>query len=200
MERSFHDAAMRETVTTLVRAIEPYDEQEQAHIDAVGAWLASGAPFTRTQPPDVPPQHLVAYVALVDPATQHLLLVDHRKASLWLPGGGHVEPGEHPRATAARECGEEFGIEPVFLFEEPLFLTVTRTVGSTAGHTDVSLWYVMHTSIDAPLTYDQGEFAAVRWFAFDAIPSERSDPHMRRFVQKLEARLQADAPSAITSP
>lgn len=28
-----------------------------------------------------------------------VLLVDHKNAQLWLPTGGHVEPGEHPRDT-----------------------------------------------------------------------------------------------------
>ena len=40
----------------------------------------------------------------------HVLLVDHRMAQLWLPNGGHVEPGEHPRDTVVRELKEEIGL------------------------------------------------------------------------------------------
>ncbi len=190
---------MRDTLQALVAAIEPLDSEEREHIDATIRWLASGAPFVRTVPPDVPPQHLVSYVVLVDHAAQKLLLVDHHKARLWLPGGGHVEPGEHPRTTAARELGEELGVEALFVDDAPLFLTVTRTVGAVAQHTDVSLWYILHGSADEPLHFDQGEFAGVCWFGFDAVPWQRSDPHMRRFVAKLRARLGAYVPRSMAS-
>jgi hypothetical protein len=33
----------------------------------------------------------------------------------------------------------------------------------------------------------------VRWFSFDEIPYERSDPHMRRFVAKMRSSLAAQA-------
>ena len=35
------------------------------------------------------------------------------EASLWLPTGGHVEPGEDPSDTVERECQEELGIPAV---------------------------------------------------------------------------------------
>ncbi|MFI5343447.1 MAG: NUDIX domain-containing protein [Chlamydiales bacterium] len=38
-------------------------------------------------------------------------LVDHKKANLWLPAGGHVEPNEHPRETVKREILEELSIQ-----------------------------------------------------------------------------------------
>ncbi len=46
---------------------------------------------------------------------QKLLLVDHKKAGLWLPSGGHVEIDEHPQTTVQREVREELGIEATFL-------------------------------------------------------------------------------------
>ncbi len=73
------------------------------------AWIASGVQIFRTAKPDVPPKHLVAYFALVDPAPRSMLLVDHRNAGLWLPTGGHVEPDEDLAATVTREAREELG-------------------------------------------------------------------------------------------
>ena len=70
------------------------------------------------------------------------LLVDHKKAELWLPPGGHVDPGEDPQETFRREAMEELGIDAEFLFDKPILLTMTKTVGYVAKHTDVSLWYL----------------------------------------------------------
>jgi 8-oxo-dGTP diphosphatase len=64
--------------------------------------------------------------------------------------------------------------------------TCTTTVGITAGHTDVSLWYVVRGNCAHELKFDETEFNAVRWFQFSQVPFERSDPHLRRFIRKLE--------------
>jgi 8-oxo-dGTP pyrophosphatase MutT (NUDIX family) len=39
-----------------------------------------------------------------------VLLLYHRKLGLWLPPGGHVEPGELPDEAAVREVLEETGV------------------------------------------------------------------------------------------
>jgi 8-oxo-dGTP diphosphatase len=182
---------MHTQIAETVRSIQPYDALEQAHVDATIAWIDSGAPLCRVAKPATPPQHLVSYAALVDPASELLLLVDHRQSGLWLPSGGHVEPGEHPDATARRELWEELRIPARFVFPRPLFLTVTQTVGATARHTDVSLWYVLQADSRAALWYDQGEFQQIAWFSLGGLPLERTDPHMGRFVAKLRHALAA---------
>ncbi len=67
-------------------------------------------------------------------------------------------------------------------------VTCTATVGLTAGHTDVSLWYVVHAHATQVLTVDEGEFETARWFPFAEVPVDRSDPHLRRFIHKLSRR------------
>ena len=175
---------MRQIIADLVRTIRPYDPLEATHQQETLAWLASGAPLFRTQKPATPPQHLVAYVVLFDPAQQKLLLVDHKNAGLWLPSGGHVEVDEHPGATAAREFFEELGLYAHFVWPEPLFLTVTATVGGVR-HIDVSLWYVVHGDATQLLVYDTSEFHGIAWFALNQLPLTRCDPHLARFAAKL---------------
>lgn len=175
---------MRQIIADLVHAIHPYDPLEATHQRETLAWLASGAPLFRTQKPATPSQHLVAYVALFDATQTKLLLVDHKNAGLWLPSGGHVEVDEHPRATAARELQEELGLDAHFVWPDPLFLTVTETVGGVR-HIDVSLWYVVQADATQPLAYDATEFHDIAWFALDQLPLTRSDPHLARFVAKL---------------
>ncbi len=175
----------RKEIAEIVRSITPLDETERAHIEDVFDWIASGVEIFRQRKPDVPPKHLVSYFLLWDAEANKILLVDHIKAGLWLPAGGHVEPHEHPVAAVKREANEELGIEANFLLPDPLFLTVTRTVGETAGHTDVSLWYVLIADEHDRLSPDPSEFREVHWFDPGEVPIHQSDPHMRRFLEKL---------------
>lgn len=176
---------LREEILAEMASILPVDLLEKEHLDFVKAWIASGAEIFRIEKPDVPNIHLVSYFIVIDPDTNSLLLVDHKIAELWLPSGGHVEPNEHPKETVKREIQEELGIEAEFLFENPLFLTVTKTVGNVTPHTDVSLWYVLKGKRDQMLKFNSEEFHQIKWFHLDEIPYERTDPHMRRFVAKV---------------
>jgi 8-oxo-dGTP diphosphatase len=175
---------MRNEIASIVAAIDPIDELERMHRDSTVEWIRSGALIFRTKKPDVPPKHLVSYFAVIDQRRGKLLLVDHKLAGLWLPSGGHVEPDEAPDATVVRELSEELGLTADFIHASPLFITVTRT-RKDGGHTDVSLWYLIRGDSSCAIEFDRGEFHGVRWFGFDEIPFERSDPHIRRFVEKL---------------
>jgi len=98
-------------IAELVAAIEPFDETERSHQVDVLSWLDRTADIYRRVKPATPPVHLVSYTVLADPRDWSLFLVDHILARLWLPPGGHVEPGEDPAVTARREAREELGIE-----------------------------------------------------------------------------------------
>lgn len=181
---------MRTAIREEVASIEPFDELERAHRAEALAWIDSGVELCRTQKPAIPPKHLVSYFVLVD--HDHVLLVDHKNAQLWLPSGGHVEPGEHPRATVARELRDELGLELDCTVEAPLMLTISETVGITRGHTDVSLWYVVNADRRVALEFDAEEFHSAQWFHFSEAPVSRSDPHLQRFLGKLATRANQD--------
>ncbi|WP_412748719.1 NUDIX hydrolase [Krasilnikovia sp. M28-CT-15] len=175
----------------MVWQLQPIDELEDAHRRQTLQWLRCTDDVFRRIKPAVPPQHLVSYVVPVDPVDGSILLVDHVNAGLWLPPGGHVEVDEHPAQTAQREVHEELGLiaDQHELAERPLFLTVTRTVGMDAGHTDVSLWFVLSCPREQALTPDQGEFHRVRWWTpaeLRTADTSRFDPHLPRFLGKLE--------------
>jgi 8-oxo-dGTP pyrophosphatase MutT (NUDIX family) len=180
---------MRNAIRDLISSIDPLDQIEEDHIEFTLRWIASGKEIFRIAKPATPDTHLVSYFVVLDQYTNKLLLVDHKKALLWLPSGGHVEKDEHPAKTVRREAKEELGIEVDFVFDQPLFLTVAKTVGLTTGHTDVSLWYVLKGDSNVSLNYDREEFNTVRWFDLEDIPYDRSDPHMKRFIEKLRVRM-----------
>jgi 8-oxo-dGTP diphosphatase len=179
---------MRCRVREEMLAIEPLDDLEREHLADAVSWLDSGADIYRTAKPATPPKHLVAYFVVVD--RDCVLLVDHKDAGLWLPPGGHVELDEHPRDTVRREFFEELGIEAPHPIGAPLMLTRSTTVGRSAGHVDVSLWYALSADRERLIDYDQCEFNTVRWFTFAEVPFDRSEPHLKRFLRKLERQRQ----------
>lgn len=154
-------------------------------------WIDSGRPLHRIAKPAMPPKHLVSYALLIDPAARKALLIDHRLACLWLPTGGHVEPGEEPWVAAQRELVEELGVTGTFLPQwerVPFFLTVTWTAGRTARHIDVSLWYAFAGSSAQEVQADRREARATRWWNFDDVhhgQDTRFDPHLPRAIDKL---------------
>lgn len=88
-----------------------------------------------------------------------------------------MEPGENPRETVRREAREKLGIDAEF--------TVTKTVGTVARHTGVSLCYFLKGDPNRALNYDLEEFYQICWFAIDEIPFQKLDPDIVRFIQKM---------------
>lgn len=174
-------------ITETINSIVPLDKREEEHLFFTRKWIDSGAEIFRIAKPATPDPHLVAYFLLLDPIHKKILLVDHKKAELWLPAGGHVELNEHPKETVKREVLEELNTEAEFLLPTPFFLTVTQTVGQTAGHTDVSIWYLLKGDVDMSYQFDREEFNQIRWFSSVDVPYEHSDPHMQRCLEKLKS-------------
>lgn len=187
------DHAPRARVRDLIAGMSPsHDPLEHEHRAQALAWIDSGAPLWRTEAPATPDPHLVTYIVPFDAATGRVLLVDHRKAGLWLPPGGHAEPGEDPRATVVREAREELDVAAVFhsLTDDlPLLLTATPTRGARP-HTDVSLWFLIDLPATTAIRPDPSEFAAARWVSVgghDFVPGVTCEPHLHRLEAKLRS-------------
>jgi 8-oxo-dGTP diphosphatase len=181
-----------------VERIDPYDELEAEHRDDVLAWLSQTDDVFRRRSPDLPDKHLVSYFAVFDEGgsdgrAPSLLLVDHRKAGLWLPPGGHVDVGEHPWATVQREAAEELSLTAAPTAHwgtEPGFVTVTRTRGP-GSHLDVSLWFVLSARETDVIGFDHTEFRAIAWFSLAELAATDPttlDPHQHRFLSKLSSQ------------
>ncbi len=141
-----------EIASELISALTPFDAIESDHRTRAMTWLRETDDVCRRRKPATPSPHLVSYFVPLDPTERRMLLVEHRLAGLWLPPGGHVEPGEHPVATVFREATEELDLAATLLNGQttPFFLTWTQTVGANS-HIDVSLWYLLHGEADREL-------------------------------------------------
>jgi 8-oxo-dGTP pyrophosphatase MutT (NUDIX family) len=184
---------MRNIILQIIESIKPFDTLEAEHLLNAVKWIQSGEEIFRLEKPAIPPRHLVSYFVLIDPSRKKILLVDHIKAGLWLPSGGHIEKDEHPAATVEREILEELNCTADFLYPNPIFLTETVTVGKTAGHIDVSLWYALKADSQREIMYDTEEFNGYKWFDYNEILDmeiSRFDPHMHRFTKKLFMHLE----------
>ncbi len=179
---------MKPQITQLISQIKPLDALEAEHISNAIEWINSGVEIFRIEKPATPPKHLVSYFVLIDPEKKKIMLVDHIKAGLWLPAGGHVEKDEHPNTTVEREIQEELFMSADFISTNPFFITQTITNAKTLSHTDVSLWYLLKADSTREIRFDPGEFNGYKWFDYEEILNgdiAKFDPHMHRFTKKL---------------
>ena len=112
-----------------------------------------------------PREHFCVMVLPLDPASQQLLAVHHRKAGKWLFPGGHIEPGESPIQTLNREAQEELGLPPQFSETAlPFLVTLTdgiRNLGrECTTHYDV--WFLLEAD-RGKVNVGSEEFHESRW-------------------------------------
>jgi 8-oxo-dGTP pyrophosphatase MutT (NUDIX family) len=108
------------------------------------------------------------------------LLHRHRKLSMWLPPGGHVEPDEDPVQAVLREIEEETGLTVALLpqtpvvggFSAPRQLTPPVTIlvedidEPGRPHQHIDMIYFTQPAGDATLTPEHGEW---RWVTRDEL-------------------------------
>jgi 8-oxo-dGTP diphosphatase len=183
---------LKSVITALVSDFKPADDLGLEQRQDVLAWLGGTDDIFRRVKPRTPSPHLVSYFLLIDRPAASVLLCDHRLSGLWLPTGGHVEPGEHPADTARREVVEELGVTAEFdpeFGEQPFFLTMAETAGPPAlRHVDVSFWFALAGRAGQRLDPDPREFAGVRWWPtadLRAASPGQFDPHMLRALDAL---------------
>lgn len=103
-----------------------------------------------------------------------VLLLFHKKLQMWLPPGGHIEPGELPDQAAVREVQEETGLQ-VELVSAPAFtgvpgpLPLARPEGIqlediAPGHQHIDLIYFARPAAGTDPVPNAAEAGAVGWF------------------------------------
>jgi len=159
-----------------------------AGADFVEGASLTGATITREAAHAGGAWHRSVQVWLADPSASAVLLQlrsAHKDThpNLWdVSVAGHVDAGERPAATAARECAEELGLAGLRL--RHLGTAVSTTRGRVPGAAapwlcnELQEVYVGHIDQARELTLEAAEVAAVCWLPADALGAAllRGDP------------------------
>jgi 8-oxo-dGTP pyrophosphatase MutT (NUDIX family) len=134
------------------------------------------------------PGHLTATTAVLSHDGTRVLLTLHPKAGMWLPMGGHCEPGDRTLTEVAlREAMEESGIPGLELLPGPLALDkhLVWCHPPDSRHFDVEYAAVAPAGAEAVIS---DESLDLRWFPIEDIP-EPSDEATRRLAARGQAAL-----------
>ena len=147
----------RKGLRDAVAARRPVDARER---DSIAAFLAVYGDLDAPFDEHASPTHVTASAIITDDAG--VLLHLHKRLSMWLQPGGHVDPGETPWQAALREAHEETGL-PVTATAEPAHLLHVDVHPGPRGHTHLDARYRMNAPHVDP-TPPEGESQDVRWF------------------------------------
>jgi len=133
--------------------------------------------------------HLGTFFLPINKKSRSIYLVNHIKAKMWIPPGGHVEKNELPIETVRREFFEELNypltIEKIELFN--LSITpINRPWENCVTHYD--FWYSVEVE-KIPFKFLKKEFYYGDWFDFDiGIKKIRRKPYqniLKNLIKKL---------------
>ena len=177
----------------LERRLQPYaafDATEQAHLDHLRAFLASGGDvIARANPVG----HVTASALVIDRQTTTTLLTHHAKLGKWFQLGGHVDiDDETVLGAALREATEESGLAGLTAWDEAVFDVDVHTIPFHRGrnepehlHFDVR-FLLLAPSRDIAISEESND---LRWFDLDEATLAAGDDSLGRMIRKVRSRL-----------
>ncbi len=146
-------------------------------------------------------RHLTASGVVIH--DDHVLLIEHRKAGLWLYPGGHIDPNEDPAQAVIREIREEVGIDVELVAEQPFSHPAITVVPNpftiiTVNVTDTAIGPHQHIDVvyaAVPLTHDialqTNELIAYRWVPLADISALPTPPELPSLITAAAKYLKA---------
>jgi 8-oxo-dGTP pyrophosphatase MutT (NUDIX family) len=150
-------------LTEVRRSIEDFDAGTGREVSSRDRFLREldrlAHPFDR----EADPVHLTGSAIVTGP--RGTVLHVHKRLRRWLQPGGHIDPGEAPWDTAARETREETGLLTVGTGSRPPFFHLDAHPAA-GGHFHLDLRYLLRCG-DADPSPAPGESQEVKWFGLD---------------------------------
>lgn len=145
--------------------------------------ISQGPPFTKPQNRE---SHFCVLFIPFDIGTKKVYIVDHIKAGIWSPPGGHIDLGENPLTAVKREFNEELGYvitdEKIQLFEA----NVTDCIPSGICRKHYDLFYVVYIRGLEKFRFEEREFNSAGWYTLDEAIQKITYPDFNAIMKKLK--------------
>ena len=149
----------REALRGQVAARRPIDARER---DSIISFLTAFDGLVRPFDENASATHVTSSAIVT--GERGVVLHLHKRLSMWLQPGGHIDPGEAPWQAALREAHEETGL-PVEAGSAPDRLIHVDVHPGPRGHTHLDVRYRFSAPPVDP-SPPQGESPEVRWFSW----------------------------------
>ena len=167
-----------------LRAHTPIDEHERSMFERLTAFVTAHDNFHSRA---LLVGHLTGSAWVLDRERQHALLTHHRKLSLWVQLGGHVDDDDASMRDAAwREAREESGLHEVQLINDNIFDIDIHAIPARrdeAAHYHYDVRYLFEADRHAPLIVSS-ESKELAWVALDEIEKLTQEESVLRMVRK----------------
>lgn len=176
----------RDSLIALLDAHVPADETERADLERMRTFARDlEQPFSRSQLG----ASFTGSALVVDPKTERICLIYHKKFDRWLQPGGHAEEkdeGDMAR-TALREAEEEIGI-PMKLHSPSELLGIDiHTIparGDEPEHLHLDMRFLVLAKEEDQLKANLNEVEKAKWFSWEEATAKISEPVMKRLIEK----------------
>ncbi|MBE6762801.1 MAG: NUDIX domain-containing protein [Ruminococcaceae bacterium] len=135
--------------------------------------------------------HITVSVWTVNQTFTKTLMVYHKLYDSWSWIGGHADSNNDLKAVALQELCEETGIADAKLFSDEIFSMELLPVSGhfkdgryLPSHLHLNITYLAVANETTPLTVNEHENTAVRWFSFEEALSASTEPWMVETVYK----------------